>query len=236
MRNIISFLLFAIVAVSCEKITGEGPILTNDYELSTSIEEIHVGSALRLELNDEIGVGKVKIETYSNLFEYVNFETNGSGLSLYMDNERYKGDITVVVYASSRQYSSVCASGASSVSLEDVPPFSSYKISLSGASKFSASKDFDAISLLSLYASGSSTALISGSADRCVVDASGSSSVYGADLICHDLDLQLSGASVLKIKIDNTANGGMSGSSKLYYSGTPQFNVSTSGSSSMRPL
>lgn len=235
MKRFILGILAAMTLISCEKIKGEGPILDNDYEISASVSIIHVGSAIKLELSDEYAPGEVKIETYGNIFQYVNFEEDGDKLSVWMDNERYKGDLNVKVYASAAQYSTIVASGAANVSLLEQIPSETYKVVLSGASRFIMSEPSD-ITKLTINASGASKAKILGSTSQFFVNASGASSIDGEKFTCDDLDVDLSGSSDMSINANKSVTGYASGASILRVGGDADVDVKTSGASTVKPL
>ncbi len=207
-----------------------------DYDVDNSISKIHVGSAIKLELSEDVEPGEFMIETYGNIFQYINVNMNSNKLSIWLDNKNYKGDIDIKVYASSQQYNSIEASGASTVSLTSKITASSYDVKLSGASKCTMHKDSDNLSSLSIEASGASKAIIKGSASKCNIEASGASAISGAQFTCEELDVDLSGASDLVINITKIAKGSLSGASILRYGGSEEFKIETSGASSIVPL
>ncbi len=230
----IYLLLAAICMVSCEEIEGEGAIKVKEYKLSTSISSIDVGSAIRLELSDDVAPGLVKIETYSNIFEYVNFKTDHDDVEIWMENKRYDNDVVVTVYASAAQYDSVEASGATRVTLVGEIDSPTYEIDLSGASSFVMSGNFDDMVELTIDASGASKAQVAGSVSKCEVDASGASTIDARDLTCQYLDVELSGATDLTIGVSSAIEGELSGASTLYYSGDARVDVETTGASQIK--
>ncbi len=236
MKRIMMMLLSVMLFCSCEVIEGEGRITAQNYDVSDEITKIDISAALDLELVDYLAPGEIEIETYGNIFQYINVSTSSNQVAIWLDKKRYASDLDIKIFASAAQYNSVEASGASRVKLTGNPTAATYEIDLSGASSFAMSSDFGYLDLLEVEFSGASRAEIRGAAQECSVELSGASTVDGKDLLCEELFVQLSGASNLKIGVEKSAQGNLSGASRLYYKGNPVLDVETSGSSLIKEL
>ena len=87
---------------------------------------------------------------------------------------------------------------------------------------------------LTLNLSGASTVKISGTAQNLNLTASGASDVKNYDLVTQNCVAKLSGASDVRITVNNSISGSASGASTLHYEGNPdKKDVVTSGASSI---
>ncbi len=89
-------------------------------------------------------------------------------------------------------------------------------------------------SRLRILASGSSRITASGSAERQDLRFSGTSLYRAENLDSRDVQLEVSGASFLKVRASDRIEGSLSGSSILEYYGRPTIRVDTSGASVVR--
>lgn len=83
--------------------------------------------------------------------------------------------------------------------------------------------------------SGTSTLLVSGSADRQRILASGTSSYSAGDLLTRITTLDVSGTATLVVAVSERLEGNVSGAAVVEYIGSPTVDVAVSGAAVVRP-
>ena len=161
-------------------------------------------------------------------------EVKNGILVIYYNNDRFRlasGDKKLKAYISFKTLESLEASGACDVNITGSLNGNSLLIKLSGACDIEGAIK---INDLALNLSGASTVDLRGSAENISITASGASDVKNYDLVTQNCVAKLSGASDVKITVNNSISGSASGASTLHYEGNPaKKDVVTSGASSV---
>ena len=132
-----------------------------------------------------------------------------------------------IVYLSFKDISSLKASEASEVIILDTLSLKSFDVSLSGASRFSATFNAEQ---LQFDLSGASKATCSGYVKKISINCSGASDMNGFLLYADTAALDASGASDINIYVIKDLNAEASGASHISYKGKPEVaNVKSSG-------
>ena len=180
--------------------------------------------------NDEIVrlIKEKNIKTYvSGGMLYITFDAKGWSWASWKNN-KLKAYITV------KNLEKLTVSGACNVSFVD--PISSDRllISVSGASDI---KGPVKVNSLKVGASGASNISLSGTATETDFNISGACSIKSLDLVTNNCAVVASGASSVKLTINQSLKANISGASDIRYKGTVNmFNSKTSGASSIKPL
>jgi hypothetical protein len=141
------------------------------------------------------------------------------------------GDKRLRAYISFKTLESLDASGACGINITGTLSAGSLLLKLSGACNI---KGPVKIEDLTLNLSGASTVKISGTAENLNLTASGASDVKNYDFVTQNCVAKLSGASDVRITVNNSISGSASGASTLHYEGNPEKrDVVTSGASSI---
>ena len=161
-------------------------------------------------------------------------EVKNGILVISYNNDHFRlssGNRELRAYVSFRTIESLEASGASHLIITDKLNANTMLIKLSGASRIQGAVE---INDLALNLSGASIAKISGKAQNLNLSASGASDVKDYDLVTQNCVVDLSGASDVRIVLNNSIAGSASGASTLHYEGNPdKKDVVTSGASSI---
>jgi len=135
------------------------------------------------------------------------------------------------VYTSFKKMVSLEASGASHLIFSNIFEANSAKMELSGASEI---KGAVRIRDLVLNISGASTIKVEGSVENLKINASGASDVKNYSLIIDNCIAELSGASDVRITVNESLTARATGASTLYYKGNPQkSDINSSGASNI---
>ena len=166
-----------------------------------------------------------------------NIKTHVSGGVLYISfenkgwwnwkNNKLKAYITV------KNLEKLTVSGACNVSFVDAITSNNLHISVSGASDIKGSVK---VNSLKVGASGASNISLSGKATNTDFNVSGACSIKSLDLVTDNSTIVASGASNVKLTINQYLKANVSGTSDIRYKGTvSRFETRTSGASDIKP-
>lgn len=154
----------------------------------------------------------------------LNISYNGRGF-------RFSSNPKLRVYISFKTLESLEASGACDFIINGSFKGNSLKVKLSGASDAEGNINFENADL---NLSGASTVKVNGVVNNIKITASGASDIKNYGLVVSNCVADISGASDIKITVNNSLNVKASGASSLYYKGNPEKkDVSSSGASSI---
>lgn len=133
-------------------------------------------------------------------------------------------------YISFKDLQSIEGSGACDIKIQDQIESNTLRVRLSGACEIKGNIN---IANLDVNLAGASTSKLEGRVDNVRIDASGASDLKNYNLVVSNCIAQLSGASDVKITVNNSLSVKASGASTLNYRGNPQkTEINTSGASS----
>ena len=181
---------------------------SNEYALAVSASDEKYRDAIKTEVKNGV----------------LNISYNGSGF-------RFSSNPKLRAYISFKTLESLEGSGASDFIINESFKGNSLKIKLSGASDVQGNMNFENVDL---NLSGASAVKVNGAVSNIKISASGASDVKNYGLVVNNCVADISGASDIKITINNSLNVKASGASSLYYKGNPEKkDVSSSGASSV---
>jgi hypothetical protein len=235
---IVAFLLL-ILSSACAQTTKKMVVdgAAEDRNLS-GFTSINVNSAFDVYISqggsDAVGVSASdasatkNIKTYvSGGMLYITFDAKGWSWASWKNN-KLKAYITV------KNLEKLTVSGACNVSFVDPITSDRLLISVSGASDI---KGPVKVNSLKVGASGASNISLSGTATETDFNISGACSIKSLDLVTNNCAVVASGASSVKLTINQSLKANISGASDIRYKGTVNmFNSKTSGASSIKPL
>ena len=148
------------------------------------------------------------------------------------DNLRWnRGDKKLKAYISFKTIESLEASGACDIKINETLNAVNLGLKLSGACDINGVVK---IANMSMDLSGASTVKITGHVDNLKLESSGASDMKNYDLVVENCIAKISGASDVKITVNNSISASASGASSMYYRGNPEKrDVATSGASSI---
>jgi len=180
---------------------------------------------------DAVGVSANSQEATKNI------KTHVSGGVLYISFEN-KGwwnwkNNKLKAYVTVKNLEKLTVSGACNVSFVDAITSNNLHISVSGASDIKGSVK---VNSLKVGASGASNISLSGKATNTDFNVSGACSIKSLDLVTDNSTIVASGASNVKLTINQYLKANISGASDIRYKGTvSRFETRTSGASDIKP-
>lgn len=214
------------------RINGSGQIVSEIRELPW-FNAISVGNAFNVFITQGESF-EVKVIADDNLIEYIKTEVRKDELVIGMTTNINPGrSSTTEVHITAPAFLSVKASGASNVSSRGI--IRQDKIYLRGSGASDIRLNLDA-ALMELKCSGASDARIEGFVQSAQVELSGASDFKSGDFYCDFLEVRLSGASSMRVGVNEAASGRLSGASDLNVKGNPRLDIRTTGASSVRKV
>lgn len=188
-----------------------------DVYLSQSNEEAVAVSAAEAKYREQI-----KVEVKNGIL-YVGYDTKG--LKWMRGNKKLKA------YISFKQIDKLDISGACDVFITGTLKADRLSINLSGASDLKGKIE---VSKLDVDLNGASDITVNGSAMQLEVVASGASNFKGYELVSDVCDVRASGASDIRVTVNNKLSAHASGASDVRYKGNGVItDIKSSGSSSV---
>lgn len=135
-------------------------------------------------------------------------------------------------YVTATDISRLDVSGASYVSITGTLQSPELKLDISGASEI---KGILNVNSLNMDISGASVARLSGTVKEGIIEASGACKINSYDLVIDNCRFKSSGASNIRVTVNNELNADASGGSTIYYKGAGVGKVlNTSGGASIK--
>ncbi len=197
---------------------------------------IEVSGAIDLYISQGEQEGVAISANGDEIKQRIRTEVRSGTLHIYFDgkglNWKKWGNHKMKAYVTFHTLNYLEASGACNIRATDPIRQDVLRIELSGASDFSGAV---AIGKLTLGSSGASNLKISGTADEVSIEANGACNVKGYELAARMCKIDASGASNVRITVNQELNATASGGSTIYYRGTGLIrDISSSGGASIK--
>ncbi|HLL94291.1 MAG TPA: head GIN domain-containing protein [Spirosoma sp.] len=222
-------ILLSLFLVSCREESGPYEETTKTYPLA-NFDRLDMGSAFRIEVRKGTAF-QVEVRGNRRDIDDLGLNVRNNTLEIQYDrnrqrNRRYDMFITVTMPT----VRAVSFSGASRSTITGFTDLRELSIGLSGASRSTALVNATS---LSADLSGASDLVVTGTGNQLSGSLSGASKMEAYDFPVNQADLDLSGASTARIRVNDALTVKASGGSTVRYKGTPRVNSSVSGASSI---
>lgn len=219
----------SLFLVSCRDKAGPYEETTKTYPLA-NFDRLDMGSAFRIEVRKGTAF---QVEVRGNRRDVDDLELNvrNNTLEIQYDRDRQRDrryDMFITVTMPTVR--AVSFSGASRSTISGFTDLQALSIGLSGASRSTALVNATS---LSADLTGASDLVITGTGNQLSGSLSGASKMEAYDFPVSQADLDLSGASTARIRVNDALTVKASGASTLRYKGTPRVSSSVSGGSSI---
>lgn len=182
--------------------------------------------AVAVSASDESATKRIKTYVSGGVL-YIAFDAKGWSWASWKNN-KLKAYVTV------KHLEKLAVSGACNVSFVDAITSDRLFVSISGASDI---KGPVKVNSLKVGASGASNISLSGTAKETDFNISGACSIKSLDLVTDNCAVVASGASSIRLTINQSLKSNISGASDIRYKGTvSRFDTKSSGASSIKPL
>lgn len=227
----IAFIAVSVLGYSipAKRVTGNGKVIKETRQVS-NFSSIDVGGAFEIELvksNEE----KIVIETDENIMPFIKIDVSGGELEIdNTEDINNPTELKLTIYYKSLKGLDI--SGAATLFSSDVLIAANLEMDCSGASEITLKLK---VGNLEADFSGASKIELEGIAKSVEMDLSGASVLRAFGLEINTLELEASGAAVVKVLVLDTFSLNASGASSVRYKGSPSIDLKDiSGASSVR--
>jgi len=229
---IVSVLMFMMT--SCEKVIGEGPVVTENRNHSNYIGvDLRCSAEVQFYQSNEF---KVEVSAQQNILDILITEVYNNRLVIRFKNDtRVKSHEPIRVKVSAPEGKSFRISGSGNILAQTPLNPASLDLDISGSGNI----ELGQVTTTSIDAniSGSGNMRItSGTAETERLRISGSGNINFAGVVAQNVTTNTSGSGETRVHAVNNLNVTISGSGSVYYLGSPTVNVSISGSGNVRKL
>ena len=237
-NNMIRFFVFllscSVIFNSCHfmghnRIRGNGTIKTEN-RTATSFSSVDVSGNIDVYIKQDSAYS-VRIETDENLLPYIIIRTEGDRLVIEpKDHSNLSGTKDIKVYVSAPMFNKLEASGACSISSENLLSSDAIDLELTGASNAKLEIKSPKVSA---EITGASSASLSGQTKDLDIDATGASHAKCFELLSENAEVDATGASSAEVFASVSLKGDATGASHIRYKGAAIFKGGSSGAGSV---
>ena len=237
MKKIVLLLSIALLAValqSCRKVSGSGPVVTENRSISGFKE-------IKSDISGEVYVTsgpvyKVSIEAQQNIIDVIETVLNDDRLTIRVkNNTSVRAEDKIIVRITSPDIRGLIVSGSGNISANEPITASDLYMNVSGSGDIY----LNGLAAFTLDANISGSGRIdiaSGSLNSESLEISGSGDMDFLNLLSKDADVKISGSGSAKVKATDHLKVRITGSGDVYYSGNPAVDVQITGSGSMKHI
>ena len=235
-------MMFAIVVAcaalsltSCEKIKGEGPVISETRALSGYHRvSVSLGGTVNYRVSPSFGV---EIQAQQNVADAIETKVVGGELRIGLKaGKRLGSHDPLVINVDAPLIDFVDLSGSALVNLQGVLTVTDFGARISGSGTVQAAQVMAANKLSATVSGSGNVKLLTGTCVNQDIDVSGSGNVDFAGVTASAADVSISGSGNVWVYPSHTLSASISGSGTVYYHGSPVITSHISGSGSVRPF
>lgn len=234
MNLLFTMVMGVLLFTSCEKITGEGPVITENRDAGnfTGVDLRGDATVYFTKSND------LKIELHGQQNVLAVLETYKSGNNLVI---KYRNDIRlgkhepVIIYLAAPNLDDLRISGSGDIFAAGEITNNDMVMDISGSGHIQMEKLITGYLDANISGSGS-VEIVDGEADEQKLKISGSGNCMLKDVISQKATTTTSGSGDIWIHVEDELHSNISGSGSVFYKGQPTINTNISGSGKVRPI
>ena len=220
---------------SCEKVVGEGPLVTQTRSVSNFTG---ISSEMSGKVNFTIAPDyKVEITAQQNILDVLNTNVVNGVLHIdFKDNVRVRAheDLLINITAPYADYFRL--SGSGNMNVQGDVAANNFKVTLSGSGDISVQNAVIADKIDAEVSGSGNISVANGSAVNEDVDISGSGKVEMAGVDAQNAVTHTSGSGDVKLALSKNLDAHISGSGSVFYHGNPIISTHISGSGRVIPF
>jgi len=232
-------LLFVIIAAialpSCEKVIGEGPVVTENRGASP-FSKLAVSVPADTYFTQS-ATYSLEIDAQQNILDEIETVVINNELKIRFrhPNINIRNCAGIVVRVSAPEITNADVSGSGNLTIEQPDAPATLKLVVSGSGKINADKS--SVSYFEAFISGSGNITVnSGTANEEKISISGSGFVNAENVMVKEADTHISGSGTMRVFATEKLKAHISGSGTVFYKGTPAITSTVSGSGSVVKL
>lgn len=232
--NVVLAGLLVLILTACEKVAGDGPLVTQNRNLIN-----FSGIDLRMNANvvyKQAPEYKVEVSAQDNIQGRLITEVENGKLVIKLKNDvRLRRHEPITITVQTPELTRLRVSGSGNIKSRGLINADDLEVDISG------SGDIELADLVTGYLdvdiSGSGNfKIISGMAPDELLRISGSGDIDVANVLAKNVISTTSGSGTTRVNVSDQLRVTISGSGDVYYKGQPSISTSTSGSGKVRPM
>lgn len=225
----------SILFSSCEKITGEGPVVTQDRAVQ-NFKAVSAGVSGRIYYTVS-PTYKLEITAQQNILDILEtFVSNGELIIKFRNGVNVHHHEEIVVRISGPSPEGITLSGSASFDLAGTVTGDQLDLQVNGSGNITSERVAVTDRLEATITGSGNITINDGTAKTTKTKISGSGNIQLSGVAAQDAETEISGSGNIRLKAAQNLNARISGSGSVYYLGTPQVSTQISGSGSVRPL
>jgi hypothetical protein len=239
MNHFLKILPFAVIAIlalsSCEKVVGEGPIVTQERVYSDfNAVEVNITGNLTYTQGNEY---KLILHAQQNILDIIQTRVDGNELIIkFRDGKNVKAHEEIDIELVTPNLNRMKLGGAANIKLEGLVEANNLELRLSGSGNIMAEELKITGELYGNLSGSGNIDVTAGEAASTKFRLSGSGNITADAVVAANSNAEISGSGNIRLQATNQLSAKISGSGSIYYRGTPQVTVQVSGSGSVRAL
>src|SRR5688572_23058824 len=232
--NVVLFFALSILFCSCEKMEGEGPVVTE-------IRPVANVSGLDLRVAADVyfkqdSVYKLEVIAQQNILDVMEtYVSNGKLVVKFENDVRVRSHEAIIVKVSAPSLSSIRLSGSGNISAMGQLSPASMDVEVSGSGDIFISELNTGWLDTKISGSGNIT-IGTGSATQAKFNISGSGNIELPTVQTTKATTKTSGSGDIRLSVSQSLDVTISGSGSVYYKGNPSINTHISGSGKVIPF
>lgn len=230
------FILSGVMTVmaSCEKVIGDGPVVTETRNISNfSGVDLRVSGNVYFTQAPEY---KVEVHAQQNILGVLETYVANNRLVIRFDNDfRVRRHENVTVYISAPDLNNLRVSGSGDIMTTGPLTPGSMEMDISGSGSITVN-DLETDYLDATISGSGDIKVLRGSADEEKLRISGSGDMDLANILAKYVSTATSGSGDIRVHATDRLNVVISGSGSVYYRGQPSVNTKISGSGKVTQL
>ncbi len=231
---LLSIALLAIAIQSCRKVSGRGPVVTENRDISGFRE-------IKSDISGEVyltsgPVYKVSIEAQQNIIDVIETVLNDNRLTIRVkNNTSVRAEDKIIVRITSPNIKGIILSGSGNISADGTIATPDLYMKVSGSGDIY----LNSLSAKTLDANISGSGRIditSGLINNQVLEISGSGDMDFLNLISKEAEVKITGSGSAKVQATDRLKVKITGSGNVYYRGNPAVDVSITGSGDLKHI
>lgn len=230
---LVSILVIGIIFLpSCEKIVGEGPVITEDrYNTAFNAVKVQIDGDAYF---TQSGNYRLELQAQQNVLDEIETVVSNGELKIRFrhPNTRLRSHERIIMHIAAPDVSLLEMDGSGNLQVNPLLTATSIKFTVSGSGNIHV--DDVTANNIDAAISGSGKIIMAGSnANQGKASISGSGLIDMSEVLLKDADTRISGSGTIKVHATETLKAHISGSGTVHYKGTPgtiESSVSGSGS------
>jgi hypothetical protein len=238
MKNSIIVLLaaFSVIAfASCEKVVGEGPVVTETRAV-TGFRNISVSISGKVNYRID-PVYKIEIQAQQNILDILQTNKVGDELVIkFQDGKRVKDHEDILITVSAPFAESVNLSGSAQFDLVSQLTTANLNLRVSGSGNINVSQVALSDKLTATISGSGNITVANGAAKNENLRISGSGNINAGNVAAEKAITEISGSGNIQVNLSQSLDATISGSGSVFYRGNPLISTHISGSGKVQPF